>query len=147
VQDRALWDAVQADRDLVPLLIEESLRRDSPVQRTTRRCTRDVAFGGVDMRAGELVEMGIGSANHDEALVDDGRAFRLDRADPRRHLAFGTGSHICPGAALARLEARIAVETLLDRLSALEPVPGATYPPLPGSLGHQPIPARLIARH
>lgn len=147
VQDRALWDAVHANRDLVPLLIEESLRRDSPVQRTTRRCTRDVSFGGVDMRAGELVEMGIGSANHDEALVKDGETFRLDRADPKRHLAFGAGSHICPGAALARLEARIAVETLLDRLSAMEPVPDVSYPPLPGSLGHQPVPARLIARN
>ena len=50
-------------------------------------------------------------------------------------------------AALARLEARIAVETLLDRLSAMEPVPDVSYPPLPGSLGHQPVPARLIARN
>jgi cytochrome P450 len=146
VQDSALWAALAADRGLIEPFIEESLRRDSPVQRTTRRCMRDIAFAGVAMRRGDLVETGIGSANHDEAIYDDPGAFRLDRPGLRRHLAFGAGSHICPGAALARLEATIALETLLDRMSVMEPVAGVRYPPLPGSLGHQPIPARLVPR-
>ncbi|RVT93352.1 cytochrome P450 [Sphingomonas crocodyli] len=146
VQDADIWAALAADRSLVANFVEESLRRDSPVQRTTRQCTRDTVFGGVAMGKGEWVEMGIGSANHDERLIDEGGAFRLDRREPRKHLAFGAGSHVCPGAGLARMEAQIAVETLLDRLDRLETVPGETYPPLPGSLGHQPIPARLITR-
>ncbi|SFR88831.1 cytochrome P450 [Sphingomonas jatrophae] len=146
VQDAALWATLQADRALVPTFVEESLRRDSPVQRTTRRCVRETNIRGITLPAGAWVEMGIGSANHDEAVFDEGRDFRLDRAEPRRHLAFGAGSHVCPGAALARMEAQVAVTALLDRLERMEPVAGATYPPLPGSLGHQPIPAILVAR-
>ncbi|GAD47786.1 putative cytochrome P450 [Caenibius tardaugens NBRC 16725] len=146
VQDAALWAQLQDDRSLVPLFVEESLRRDAPVQRTTRRCTRDVVLNGAVMRAGDCVEIGIGSANHDERLFADGDDFLLDRGNVRRHIAFGTGSHFCPGAGLARLEARIMVAALLDRLERLEPVEGAIYPPLPGSLGHQPIPARLVCR-
>jgi len=146
VQQRGLWDAIVGDRALVSSFVEESLRRDSPVQRTTRRCTRDTEFEGVAMRRDDWVEMGIGSANHDETIYDAPDAFRLDRGEPKRHLAFGAGSHVCPGAALARLEARIAVETLLDRLDHMEMVDGAVYPPLPGSLGHQAIPAHLFVR-
>lgn len=146
VQDPALYTRLDADRDLIPLFLEESLRHDSPVQRTTRVCTRDVEIGGVLIRKGETVEMGIGSANRDDAVHGDPGEFRLDRNDPRGHLAFGTGSHVCPGAMLARLEGATAVRVLLDRARELRPVEGASYPPLPGSLGHQPIPARLVAR-
>ena len=146
VQEPELFDALAGDRSLVPNFLEESLRHDAPVQRTTRLCTRDSAVGGVDVHEGEWVEMGIGSANRDEAVYDDPAAFRLDRADPRGHLAFGAGSHVCPGATLARLEGLVAVETLLERVAELRTVPGATYPPIPGSLGHQPIPAHLVAR-
>ncbi|WP_170304777.1 cytochrome P450 [Croceicoccus estronivorus] len=146
VQEPETWAAIVADRSLIERFIEESLRRDAPVQRTTRRCMRDTVFAGVEMREGDVVEAGIGSANLDETAHDSPEAFRLDRADPRRHLAFGAGSHICPGAALARLEATIAIETLLDRVERMDRVEGAIYPPLPGSLGHQPIPARLVAR-
>ena len=146
VQDPELFGTLDRDRSLVPNFLEESLRHDAPVQRTTRLCTREASVGGVDVHEGEWVEMGIGSANRDEAVYDDPAAFRLDRSDPRGHLAFGAGSHVCPGASLARLEGLIAVETLLDRVSELRPVADAVYPPIPGSLGHQPIPARLLAR-
>lgn len=146
VQDPALYARLDADRELIPLFLEESLRHDSPVQRTTRIATRDVEVGGVLIRKGETVEMGIGSANRDEARHGEPAEFRLDRSDPRGHLAFGTGSHVCPGAMLARLEGATAVRVLLDRAKALERVAGVVYPPLPGSLGHQPIPARLVAR-
>jgi cytochrome P450 len=146
VQDPALYARLAADRELIPLYLEESLRHDSPVQRTTRVATRDVEIGGVLIRKGETVEMGIGSGNRDESVHRDADSFRLERDDPRGHLAFGAGSHVCPGAMLARLEGATAVRVLLDRTSALRPVEGAVYPPLPGSLGHQPIPARLVGR-
>ena len=146
VQDPVLSARIDADRELIPLFLEESLRHDSPVQRTTRVCTRDVEIGGVLIRKGETVEMGIGSANRDESVHGDPAAFQLDRSDPRGHLAFGTGSHVCPGAMLARLEGATAVRVLLDRTRALRPVEGVIYPPLPGSLGHQPIPAMLVPR-
>jgi len=146
VQDGTLFESLAADRAAVPLFVEESLRHDAPVQRTTRRCTRDVSIGTVELRPGDWVEMGIGSANRDESVYDDPADFRLDRDDPRGHLAFGAGPHVCPGATLARLEGVVAVQVLLDRLRALRPVDGVRYPPLPGSLGHHPIPALLVPR-
>ena len=146
VQEPDLFAELRRRPELVPNFLEESLRHDAPVQRTTRLCTHDAQIGGVAVREGEWVEMGIGSANRDEAVFGDPAAFRLDRTDPRAHLAFGAGSHVCPGATLARLEGLIAVETLLDRVAEIQMIEGATYPPIPGSLGHQPVPARLIAR-
>ena len=146
VQDPELFARLDADRALISAYLEESLRHDSPVQRTTRIATRDVEIGGVLIRKGETVEMGIGSGNRDAAQHASPAEFRLDREDPRAHLAFGAGSHVCPGAMLARLEGATAVRVLLDRASALDRVESAIYPPLPGSLGHQPIPARLRAR-
>lgn len=146
VQDPQLFARLQAEPELIGRFCEESLRHDSPVQRTTRLCTRPAVVGGVEVEEGEWVEMGIGSGNRDEAVFDDPERFRLDRPEPRGHLAFGAGSHVCPGATLARLEGVVAVEVLVDRLAALRAVDGATYPPLPGSLGHQPVPAHLVAR-
>jgi len=141
--DAALFARLRAEPALIPTYVEESLRHDAPVQRTSRRCTRPASLGGVSFAAGDWVEMGIASANRDEDEYEDPDAFRLDRPDPRHHLAFGAGSHVCPGATLARMEGSVAVEVLVARVTRLETVAGATYPPIPGSLGHLPIPARL----
>lgn len=146
VQFPELYARISADRALIEPFLEESLRHDAPVQGTTRIATRDVVVGGVRIRKGESVEMGIGSANRQENVYGDPAEFRLDRPDARRHLAFGAGSHVCPGAMLARLEGATAVRVLLERTRALHRVEGARYPPLPGSLGHQPVPARLVPR-
>ncbi|HEX4015438.1 MAG TPA: cytochrome P450 [Frankiaceae bacterium] len=144
VQDPDLLVALRADDGAIAQYLEESLRHDAPVLRTTRLCTRDAAIGDVAISAGEWVEMGIASANRDDVVYEDGRAFSLTRPDARRHLAFGAGSHVCPGAALARREGELAVRVLLERVSQVLPVDGAAYPPLPGSLGHAPVLARLV---
>jgi cytochrome P450 len=146
VTDPELFERLQADRTLVPTFVEESLRHDAPVQRTSRRCTRELQFAGEPFAPGDWVEMGIASANRDEAVYDDPEAFRLDRPAPRQHLAFGAGPHVCPGAALARLEGTTSVEVLLDRCTRIDAVPGVRYPPIPGNLGHAPIPAVLVER-
>jgi cytochrome P450 len=146
VQDPSLFPVLQKDSELIPQYLEESLRHDAPVQRTTRFCTRDTEVDGVAIREGEWVEMGIGSANRDESVYQDPAAFELDRSDPRHHLAFGAGSHVCPGATLARLEGQTAVRVLLERVAEINPVEGVRYPPLPGNLGHQPVPVRLVPR-
>jgi cytochrome P450 len=146
VQDPDLYARLAADRTLVPVAIEESLRRDSPVQATTRRAQRDVVIGGAPIAAGDWVQVGVQSANVDEAAYEDADSFRLDRPDPRDHLGFGAGSHVCPGATLARAEAATMLDVLFDRVARLEAVPGVDYPPIPGALGHAPIPARVVAR-
>lgn len=134
MHDPVLYARVRADRDLVARVVDESLRRDAPVQSTPRRCLRDVELGGVAMKKGDWVIVGLGSANRDESVYADPDAFRLDRADPRDHMAFGGGPHVCPGASLARMEATIALDTFLDRVAELRPVAGFPYEPLPGTL-------------
>jgi cytochrome P450 len=146
VQDRSLYDELAADRSLIGRAIEESLRRDSPVQATTRRVQRDVVVAGTPIPQGAWIQVGVQSANVDEDVFDAPDEFRLDRPDPRDHLGFGAGSHVCPGATLARMEATTMLDVLFDRVAELAPVPDATYPPLPGALGHAPIPCVIIPR-
>jgi cytochrome P450 len=140
-----LVEELRADGTRVARYVEESLRFDPPAATLTRRATRDVELGGEQLEAGDLVAVAISSANRDEALHDAPDEFRLDRPDPKDHLGFGGGPHVCPGATLARLEGVVAVETLLERVD-LRPVDGATYPGEPAGLAHHHIPAHLVAR-
>lgn len=100
--------------DLVPATVEELLRYDSPVQGLARTLTRQVDLHGQRMEAGDTVLMLFGSANRDDQAFPDADRFDIHRA-PERQVAFGRGIHFCLGAALARLEARIALRALLSR--------------------------------
>ncbi|WP_437276012.1 cytochrome P450 [Sorangium sp. So ce375] len=115
-------DRVRRDRSLVPALVEETLRYDAPVQILLRRATRDIEIRGSLIPAGATTLLLLGSANRDEAIFPDADRFLLGR-DASRHLAFGLGHHFCLGAQLARMEARIALDALLD-LPGLQPAPG-----------------------
>jgi len=117
-------ERVHADRKLVPALVEETLRWDGPVQLVFRRATRDVEIAGTRILAGQIVIPLIGSANRDERKWGaDAERFRVDR-NPQGHLAFGFGNHFCLGASLARLEAQIALESLVDLLPGRRRRPG-----------------------
>src|SRR5262249_424026 len=105
-----------ADRSLVPSWIEETLRWASPVQLVFRRTTGDVEVGGRRLPANTHVVAIIGSANRDERQWGPTAAEVDVPRNPQGHLAFGFGNHFCLGAALARLEARIALDALLDEL-------------------------------
>jgi cytochrome P450 len=112
--------AVRADPGLLPRFLEECLRWSSPVGTATRRATRDVVLAGVEIPAGATVSAALMSANRDEARWGDPHEFRLDREEGS-HAAFALGRHSCPGAGLARLLARIAVEAVLETTSRLGP--------------------------
>ena len=116
VSDPELFAELKADRSLVERAVEESLRIDSPVHVLLRNCEQATTMFGVEMQPGEKIAFGVASANRDESKYEDPHNFRLDRTNWREHFAFGGGPHICPGASLARLEARVALETFLDRV-------------------------------
>jgi cytochrome P450 len=103
-----------ADPASIPAAVEESLRFESPVIGLARTTTRDVVVRGVPIPAGAKVQMHYASANRDDRAFVDAHVFDIDRTD-QRHLAFGHGIHFCLGAALARLEAKVAMEELLGR--------------------------------
>lgn len=100
--------------DLVPAAVEELLRYDSPVQGLSRTLTRPVDLHGQRLMAGDTVLLLFGSANRDDHAFPEADRFDIHRA-PERQVAFGRGIHFCLGAALARLEARVALQTLLAR--------------------------------
>jgi pimeloyl-[acyl-carrier protein] synthase len=103
---------------LIPSAVEELLRYDSPVQMTSRVLTEDMTVGGKQLRQGQMVVLMLGAANRDPQQFPEPDRLDVERAD-NKHLSFGLGSHFCLGAQLARLEARIAFETLLRRMPKL----------------------------
>jgi cytochrome P450 len=111
-------DAVRADRSLLPQAIEEALRFEPPLLITSRVATCDVELSGVLIPAGSAVTPMIGSANRDERAYPDPNIFNIFR-DPKQHVSFGTGPHMCLGMHLARMETRVAVNALFDRLPDL----------------------------
>ena len=102
-----------ADRSLIPNAIEELLRYESPSPVQSRYVTRDVELHGATVPEGSVMVMLNGSANRDERHFADGDGFDIHR-DVGRHQAFGYGIHLCLGAALARLEGRIALDEVLN---------------------------------
>ncbi len=110
---------VRADPSLIPAAIEESLRLEPAAAVVDRYTTAAALLGGVRIPAGEQVTVSIAAANRDPAVFADPDRYEVRRANASRHLAFAHGPHYCLGAHLARLEARIAIETLLGQLPAL----------------------------
>ncbi|MBA4863576.1 cytochrome P450 [Streptomyces sp. PSKA54] len=106
---------LRAERDRIPAFVEEVLRIESPVKGDFRLSKVPTTVGGVDIPAGTTVMVLNGAANRDPRQFACPADFDIGRSNVRRHLAFGRGVHTCPGAPLARAEARVAIERLLDR--------------------------------
>ncbi len=134
---------LRAEPELVPSAIEEVLRYSSPVQMDPRRATRGRAARRT-IETGELVVCWIGSANRDEDVFREPDRFDIARAD-NHHLAFGFGPHYCLGANLARLEAQIAIATLLSRTRSFARTDDAPLPLHPSIVfrGVTKLPVRL----
>lgn len=109
-------ETVRADRTLLAPAIEEAIRFDGPVERATMRfAAQDVTLHGQTIRRGDAVSLVLAAAHRDERAFEHPDCYDLVRGGAR-HLGFGLGAHYCLGAPLARLEARVALDTLLDRL-------------------------------
>ena len=106
------------DRSLVPSAVEEMLRWVTPIKNMARQTTRDVEIRGVTIPEGEKLLLLYPSANRDEEIFEDPDRFDITRS-PNDHIAFGFGTHFCLGNQLARLELRVMLNRLLDRLPDL----------------------------
>lgn len=111
-----LWEHIQAEPERVPDVIEETLRIDGPIRAMFRVTTEDVALDGATIPAGSQVLLLFGAANRDDEMFPEPDRFDIDRPNKEQHLGFGRGVHFCVGATLARLEARIALTTLAERI-------------------------------
>jgi cytochrome P450 family 142 subfamily A polypeptide 1 len=124
LKDRRRWDALLADRSLLPGAVEEMLRWVSPIKNMARTATHDVELHGRQIREGQKVLLLYPSANRDEEQFPDPFTFDIERV-PNEHVAFGFGKHFCLGNSLARLELRVLFEQLLDRLPGIRLVDGS----------------------
>ena len=113
-----LWRRLRDDRSLVENAVEETLRYESPVQLLTRMTTHDIEIDGRKIFQGQPVAVSYGAANRDPAMFPDPDTFSLDR-DASKHLGFGLGIHYCLGAPLARVEAGVMLNAMLDRFSSI----------------------------
>ncbi|MEU9343411.1 cytochrome P450 [Streptomyces sp. NPDC048278] len=114
---------VQADSGLLDGAVEESLRLEPGAAVVDRYATRDTVLGPATIRSGDLVSVSLTGANRDPAVFTDPDRFDVRRAEARLQLAFAHGPHHCLAAHLARLETRIALQRLLERLPGLRPDP------------------------
>jgi hypothetical protein len=116
---RTQWDALVADRSLAHNAVEETLRFESSQVSWRRVTTQPTTLAGVDLPAGTRLFLNFAAANHQPDLFDEPDTFDIHRPTANRHISFGKGIHFCLGAGLARMEARIALELLAERLPSL----------------------------
>ena len=137
-------DELKQARTLRENAIEEGLRWQPPFISLERECIRDTQLGGVDIPAGAIVTVFIGSANHDEHRFPDPECFDIHR-NAVAHVTFGAGAHTCLGMHLARLESKVALNALLDRLPSIRLDDEAPAPHILGTMFRSPdsLPVRF----
>lgn len=119
-----VWQLICQDKKNIPMVIEEMLRFETSVPALMRTTTEPVEVCGVRIPGNARVALLFASANHDEACFHDAERFDPQRENATSHLAFGRGIHFCLGAPLARLQARLTLELLIERLPGLRLIPG-----------------------
>lgn len=119
-------ELVEANRDLIPTMVSEMIRYQTPVIHMRRTALKDAELEGQHIKEGDKVVLWYVSGNRDEAVFEDAEAFRADRENARRHLSFGAGVHRCVGDKLAELQLRILWEEIFNRGMRFEIVEAPT---------------------
>ncbi len=119
-QNPAEYDKLRADPGLIPGMISEIIRWQTPLMHMRRTATRDVEFQGKQIRQGDKVVMWYLSGNRDDTAIEKPDDFIIDRANPRHHISFGFGIHRCMGNRLAEMQLRILWEEIMQRFSFVE---------------------------
>ncbi|MGB9305549.1 MAG: cytochrome P450 [Mycobacterium sp.] len=115
-EDAELQNTLRRNRDRIPNFVEEMLRLESPIKSDFRLTRVATTLGGVELPAGTTVMLLPGAANRDPAHFECPAELRVDRRNARQNVAFARGAHSCPGGPLARIEGRVTIERILDRL-------------------------------
>jgi cytochrome P450 len=121
-QNPAEYDKLRANPALIPGMVSEIIRWQTPLIHMRRTATRDVEFKGKQIRKGDKVVMWYLSGNHDDTAIENANDFIIDRANPRHHVSFGFGVHRCMGNRLAEMQLRILWEEIMQRFSFVEVV-------------------------
>ena len=139
------YEALKADRSLIPNMVSETLRWQTPLAHMRRIANRDTELGGKTIRAGDKVIMWYVSGNRDETVIERPNAFWIGRPRARQHLAFGFGIHRCVGNRLAELQLKIIWEEIMNRFSRIEVVgePARVFSTF--VRGYKTLPVRLHA--
>jgi cytochrome P450 len=127
LQHRDGWEALVADRSLIPAAVDEVLRFAPSIVAWRRKALNDTSINGVSVPKGSNILLLIGSANRDDTVFSDPQHFDIHRKDARKHLAFGYGIHTCVGQQLAKIEFIIALEEITRRMPGLRLKPNQTF--------------------
>ena len=119
-QNPAEYDKLRANPGLIPGMVPEIIRWQTPLAHMRRTANRDIEFKGKQIRKGDKVVMWYLSGNHDESAIDNADQFIIDRENPRHHVSFGFGIHRCMGNRLAEMQLRILREEIMRRFSWVE---------------------------
>jgi cytochrome P450 len=118
----AEYQKLRDNPDLIPNMVCEMIRWQTPLAHMRRTATRDTELAGKSIKKGDKVVMWYVSANRDETAIDRASEFLIDRENPRKHLSFGWGIHFCVGSRLAEMQLRILWEEIMKRFSLVEVV-------------------------
>ena len=127
IENPEQWERLCADPSRIPNVVEEALRLSTPNQGMFRQVLEDVELEGTKVPKGSTLWIIFGSANRDENYFPEPDRFDPDRDNLKEHVAFGRGAHFCIGAPLARLEGRVCLEQLAERIERLEFAPGSEF--------------------
>src|SRR5207344_1416359 len=116
------YQKLRENPDLIPSMVSETIRWQTPLAHMRRVATTDFEIGGKTIRAGDKVVMWYVSGNRDDEVIDNPNAFIIDRERPRQHLSFGFGIHRCVGNRLAELQLKIVWEEIMKRWDKIEVV-------------------------
>jgi cytochrome P450 len=137
---------LKADPGLIPSMVSETIRWQTPLAHMRRTATRDVEFGGKPIKAGDKVVMWYVSGNRDEEVIEDPNAFVIDRERPRQHVSFGFGIHRCVGNRLAELQLRVIWEEIMKRFPTIEVMDEPTRVASSFIKGYERLPVMIASR-
>jgi cytochrome P450 len=123
------YDKLRADPGLIPNMVNEIIRWQTPLAHMRRTTTRDTELGGKQIKKGEKVVMWYVSANRDETVIPRANEFLIDRPNSKQHLSFGWGAHFCMGSRVAEMQLRVLWEEILERFRMVEVVGDAVRVP------------------